>query len=101
MPTILLRYGEIALKSPKVRSRFQKHLIRNIEDQFLLHNLECIVKSEWGRIFLHTPDFEKASSILKHIFGVISFSEVQEVDAEMNSMKNAAIEFSSNLFHLL
>ena len=35
MSLFLVRYGELGLKSPKVKRRFQKMLLKNIEDAFL------------------------------------------------------------------
>ena len=56
---ILVRYGEIGLKSRSVRRRFEKKLISNIEDAFLRNKIECSVTSEWGRIYVYTENLDK------------------------------------------
>ena len=42
---IIARYGEIGLKSPKIRSRFERKLVKNIKATF-----ECEVERNQGRI---------------------------------------------------
>ncbi|HIH61524.1 MAG TPA: tRNA 4-thiouridine(8) synthase ThiI [Methanobacteriales archaeon] len=66
---ILGRYGEIALKSPQVRRRFESQLIHNIKSAF---KTEVHVKG--GRIFIYPADFEEALNRLAKIFGIVSFS---------------------------
>lgn len=66
----LLRYSEIALKSPPVRRRWEDVLVSNI--QRVLPG--CKVSKSRGRIWLEGPvDQEK----LKRVFGIVSFSEVE------------------------
>lgn len=45
---ILVRYGEIGIKSPKVRKRFEKKLISNIKTL-----INCKIDINQGRIFLY------------------------------------------------
>lgn len=66
---ILGRYGEIALKSPRVRRKFESQLIHNIKSAF---KTEAHIKG--GRIFIYPADFEEALNRLANIFGIISFS---------------------------
>jgi len=71
----LIRYSEIALKSPAVRRRWEDTLITNI--QSALPGVE--VRREWGRIWLHgSIDTER----LRKVFGIVSFSEVEHCKLE-------------------
>ncbi len=45
---IIARYGEIGLKSPRVRGRFERQLKSNIKTAF-----ECKIKISQGRIYIH------------------------------------------------
>lgn len=98
MARFLIRYGEIALKTGWVRRKFQDRLIRNIQNHFLDRDLECMVKSEYGRIYLDAGDSDQASEILGRIFGITSFSVVETTGSDMKSIAQLAIErFRSDL----
>ena len=62
MAMFLIRYGELALKSPKVRKRFEKQLLDNIHTHFAHHNTECMTSHDGGRIYLKTGD-EKTAEV--------------------------------------
>ncbi|MBU4536190.1 MAG: tRNA 4-thiouridine(8) synthase ThiI [Euryarchaeota archaeon] len=66
---IIARYGELGLKSPKVRSRFEKKLLSNIKSAF-----DCEVRVSQGRIFIKPYNFKEALQGLRKIFGIVSFS---------------------------
>ena len=66
---IIARYGEIGLKSPKIRSRFEKRLVKNIKATF-----ECEVDRNQGRIYIHPEDFDEGIEKLNRVFGVVSYS---------------------------
>jgi thiamine biosynthesis protein ThiI len=82
MGTILVRYGELALKSRPVRLRFERTLIRNIEDLFIHAKEECLVERQWGRILLFAKDDARARAILGRVFGVTSFSPANECGSD-------------------
>ena len=66
---IIARYGEIGLKSPKIRSRFERKLVKNIKATF-----ECDVERNQGRIYIHPKDFDEGIEKLNRVFGVVSYS---------------------------
>lgn len=94
MGTILIRYGELALKSRPVRLRFERTLMRNIEDRFLAAGKECILSREWGRVWAHVKDAEAAGRILRHVFGITSFSPVAQSPCEKQYVAELAAELS-------
>ena len=55
---ILVRYGEIGVKSPVVRKRFEKKLISNIKNL-----IKCKITINQGRIFLYPEDYDEAFEI--------------------------------------
>lgn len=73
---ILIRYGEIGLKSENTRRQFTQQLKKNILQACSQEGLNVDITVKRGRFFLHTKDIKKASSILKKIFGIVSFSPV-------------------------
>lgn len=66
---IIARYGELGIKSPRVRRRFEKKLVKNIKESF-----QCDVKVNQGRIFIYPKDYTEALNNLSKIFGIVSFS---------------------------
>lgn len=66
---IIARYGELGIKSPRVRRRFEKKLVSNIKSSF-----ECEVKVSQARIFIKPASYEEALHKLAKVFGIVSFS---------------------------
>lgn len=70
----LIRYSEIALKSPPVRRRWEDVLVSNIQKALP----GCRVRKSWGRIWVEGPvDREVDQEKLRRVFGIVSFSEVE------------------------
>jgi len=89
---ILVRYGEIGVKSPVVRKRFEKKLISNIKKL-----IECKITINQGRIFLFPEDHDKAVESLKMIFGVVSFSPTVSTDTDHDSIKETVQNYIKEL----
>jgi thiamine biosynthesis protein ThiI len=68
----LVRYSEIFLKSDPVRRQWENVLITNILEVMP----DIHVRNERGRIWL---DGEVNPDLLKNIFGIVSFSEVEHI----------------------
>jgi thiamine biosynthesis protein ThiI len=66
---IIARYGEVGLKSPRVRSRFERKLSSNIKTSF-----KCEIDINQARIFIFPENFDEAIAKLHKIFGIVSFS---------------------------
>lgn len=77
-PPILVRYGEIGIKSRQVRASFERRLVEAIEDQLVKRGVEAEVTRDWGRLFLRAVDVEKALDALTHTFGIVSASPAAE-----------------------
>ena len=69
-----IRYGEVGIKSPKVRRKFENKLMNNIRTQ-----LDCSFINDHGRIILiSNKDDDKVRSVLDKVFGIVSYSPVYE-----------------------
>lgn len=69
-----IRYGEIGVKSRKVRRKFEKKLMKNI-----MTGLECKFSNDNGRIILSTEKEDKTvREVLDRIFGIVSYSRIYE-----------------------
>jgi len=92
----LLRYGEIGIKSNNIRKHFENILIDNIERTFLSKDKEVITdKKGLGRIFAYTQN--ENSYLFSRIFGIVSYSKVNELSAELEDMKNEAKKFARDI----
>lgn len=69
-----IRYGEIGVKSPKIRRKFENKLISNIQSE-----LDCTFENDQGRITLITEESdERVRDVLGRVFGIVSYSPVKE-----------------------
>lgn len=73
-PPILVRYGELGIKSRPVRSQFEKKLVERIEEQLVARGVEAEVVRQQGRVLVRASDTERAVDALRHTFGVVSVS---------------------------
>jgi len=71
---IIVRYGELFLKSEPVLKKFEKTLIENIKIGLKKEKIKFKILRKRGRIFVETSQIKRSSSVLKRIFGVVSFS---------------------------
>ena len=54
---VIVRYGELALKSPGVRNWYEKILMKNIAAMLDSRGIPYSqIRREWGRIFIETTD---------------------------------------------
>ncbi len=98
MALFMVRYGEIALKSPGVRMRFEKALGRNITSRFMKSGKECRIQLERGRIFLWSDDVDFAEDALTRTFGIVSYSRVTESTSSKEDIFRIAAEISKPCF---
>jgi len=71
---ILVRYGEIFLKSEMVRKMYEKKLVERIKSLLKKAGIKFEIYKKRGRIFVKTEKIVKASELLRKVFGIVSFS---------------------------
>jgi len=91
---ILVRYAELGLKSRAVRKRFEQILVSNMLSALALAEVEAVVTTEQGRVFVETERIETAIEALIRVFGVASVSPVEKTQSDMTSMQRTAAELS-------
>ena len=91
---IIARYGEVGLKSPRVRARFERKLSSNIKSAF-----ECDININQARIFIYPKDFNEACKKLKKIFGIVSFSPAILTKTTFDDIENTLNEYSDKLIN--
>jgi thiamine biosynthesis protein ThiI len=71
---VIIRYGELALKSTGVRNWYEKILMKNIEAMLNSRGIPYSqIRREWGRIFIETND-PQAAEAAADVFGIVSTS---------------------------
>ncbi|WNY28463.1 putative tRNA sulfurtransferase [Methanimicrococcus stummii] len=71
---VIVRYGELSLKSKGVRDRYEQILKNNIQQMLEYHNVSFSkIQRDFGRIFIHSSD-PAAAKITALVFGVVSVS---------------------------
>lgn len=89
---IIARYGEIGVKSPKIRSRFERKLVKNIKATF-----DCEVDRNQGRIYIRPKDFEDGVKKLNRVFGVVSYSPATSTTATYEDIDETLTEYVKEL----
>ena len=89
---IIARYGEIGLKSPKIRSRFERKLVKNIKATF-----ECDVNRNQGRIYIFPKDFDEGIEKLNRVFGVVSYSPATSTNTDYADIDETLTRYASDL----
>ncbi len=97
MPTLLVRYGEIGLKSNRVRKRFEDALVADIRRKHTRAEVQCIITSHRGRIFVDSDDWRRSCEMLSRTFGIVSFSPATKVDGGMEEIVGAVVPFAGPL----
>ncbi|MCL2550415.1 MAG: tRNA 4-thiouridine(8) synthase ThiI [Methanimicrococcus sp.] len=71
---LIVRYGELSLKSKGVRDRYEQILKNNIQQMLDYCGVQYSqVQRDFGRIFVHTEDIGAAAAVSR-VFGVVSVS---------------------------
>ena len=97
MPTLLVRYGEIGLKSASVRRRFEQQLVADIRTRHVLAKVPCVISQTRGRLFVDSDDWRRSCEILSRTLGIVSFSPVTQVTSELNGLTDAVVAFAEPL----
>jgi thiamine biosynthesis protein ThiI len=89
--SVLVRYGEIALKDPWTRKSWERILASNIVFNLKEAGIDHSLSMERGRIFVETSD-PRAPSIIADVFGVVSASPVWTCEPDLDVIAEVASE---------
>ncbi len=96
---VLVRYGEIGIKSRQTRKRMSKLLATHIASALKAHDIPFTkVKTEYGRLFVMTDHAQSAAEVASRVFGVVSTSPVVTVTADMGSILETGLELARQHF---
>ncbi len=97
---LLIRYGEIGLKSKKVRKRLENILVNCIQKMLQKESISYESLKLFptrGRLFLYLSNISKASDILKKCFGIVSFSPAMKVISSRAEIREAALRLATTI----
>ncbi|MBN2102047.1 MAG: tRNA 4-thiouridine(8) synthase ThiI [Candidatus Aenigmarchaeota archaeon] len=94
---IIVKYGELWLKSPHIRNEFAKKLRRNVKSMLTMANVEFEILRERDRILITTEKVDEAVEVLKRAFGVSQLIVSEEVDNDFEDIKAKALELAKNI----
>ena len=89
---IIARYGEVGIKSNRVRRRFENRLINNIKA-----SIDAEVKVYQARIFIFPKDFDDALEKLERIFGIVSYSPAISTKATFEDIEESLSSYAEKL----
>lgn len=89
---IIVRYGEIGVKSPKIRARFERRLVKNIKDTF-----KCKVDRNQGRIYVRPEDFDEGIEKLNRVFGIVSYSPAVSTPTSFDELDRTMASYAEAL----
>ena len=85
--SVLLRFGEIGIKSNQTRRRMTNLLISHVESALRENRISFQkVHSVYGRIYIETKKSIEAAEVAAKVFGIVSTSPVIETSAEMDEI---------------
>ncbi|MFZ3077392.1 MAG: THUMP domain-containing protein [Candidatus Aenigmatarchaeota archaeon] len=95
---VLVRLGEIALKSPQVQRRMFGMLLDNVKAA--LDGIEYKMETNPNRIFIYTKQIDEAMERIKKIFGVTSVSPCWTCFSGLNDIRMIASDMASDVLKI-
>ncbi|MFW9975898.1 MAG: tRNA uracil 4-sulfurtransferase ThiI [Candidatus Thorarchaeota archaeon] len=97
--SVILRFGEIGIKSNQTRRRMTKLLIDHVESALRESKIPYEkVSSVYGRLYIETREAEKAARVAAKVFGVVSTSPAIETSAEMKKILDTGEQIARTEF---
>ncbi len=94
---VIVRYGELALKSTGVRNWYEKILMKNIgamlDSRYIPYSQ---IRREWGRIFIETTDAHAAEAAA-NVFGIVSTSPALTSEPTLENAASVCASLAKDL----
>jgi len=95
MKLVMVRYGELFLKSEPVKHHFIGLLLRNIGRALSAAGLLYHFETPRGRILIHGPEPEKIATITSRIFGVVDVSVCTLTTGDIEALCTESVALAS------
>lgn len=94
MDGVLVRFGELGIKSTPVRRQMTGRLQQNLHDAMLAAGVEGKASVMGSRLWLTGDDVDKILAVATKTFGVVSASPCKLVESTMESMAEVAVQWA-------
>ncbi|KUG20195.1 MAG: tRNA 4-thiouridine(8) synthase ThiI [Methanomicrobiaceae archaeon] len=91
MDAVMVRYGELFLKSEPVKRRFISCLTKNMSRALAAASLSHRIEAPRGRIFIYGDEPRQISDIISRVFGVVGVSICTVTPPEPRAIADAAV----------
>jgi thiamine biosynthesis protein ThiI len=92
---VLVRYGELFLKSEPVKRQFIGALLRNMSSALESEGLSFTHEVHRGRILVHGPEPERIADVLSRVFGVVEVAVCAFTPPEPERIADAALRLAT------
>lgn len=96
---VMVRYGELFLKSDPVKYHFIGILLRNLRQALGAAGYSCRFESPRGRIFIYGENPEGIAAIVSRVFGVVDASVCTMTATDPDSLRDAAVALAASHLH--
>lgn len=88
---VLVRHGELGVKSEQVRRKMEARLAENLRAMFDARGLAGDIERRRNRIFVHTDEPDAVADAAADTFGVVSASPARTVEPTLDSIGVALV----------
>ncbi|MFW6384599.1 MAG: tRNA sulfurtransferase [Halodesulfurarchaeum sp.] len=89
---VLVRHGDIGVKSARVQTRMERRLRDNLQAMLEFRGVDGEVEREWGRLFVRTETPSEAAAAAADVFGVVSASPARSVAPDLDAIAEVLAE---------
>ncbi|WP_292378242.1 tRNA uracil 4-sulfurtransferase ThiI [Methanosarcina sp. UBA289] len=94
---VIVRYGELALKSTGVRNWYEKILMKNIAAMMDSRDIPYSqIRREWGRVFIESTD-PRAAEVAADVFGIVSTSPALTTEPTLENAASVCAALAKDL----
>lgn len=94
---LIIRYGEIGLKSTKVRRNLENTLstciLQMLQRERIGYEKLQLIPTR-GRLFIYTEELTRAMEVLKKCFGIVSLSPAFQIETDRKAIQEAALQMA-------
>jgi len=95
--TVIVRYGEIFLKSSYVRKQFEGMLLKNMEAKMRREQVAYRIYCKRHRFYVKSKQVDRVCAVLRDTFGVVSVSPAKEVSSRREDVVSACLELAKDV----
>jgi thiamine biosynthesis protein ThiI len=88
---VMVRYGELFLKSEAVKYHFIGILLRNIRKALSASGITCHYETPRGRILIYGTEPERIVAIVSRIFGIVDVSICYRTSTSLGDLEAVAL----------